>query len=119
MDGFDHEKLDVYHAAVEFADLADTVAGRGDLVDQLRRASASICLNIAEGSGEYSPREKARFYRIARRSATECAAILELCQRRELRIGQPGDSLKAGRDLLLRLVRMLVRMIQATESRVS
>jgi four helix bundle protein len=38
-------------------------------------------LNIAEGAGEFSPSEKARFYRMARRSATECAAILHVCRR--------------------------------------
>jgi four helix bundle protein len=35
-------------------------------------------LNIAEGSGERSRKEKARFYRMARRSAAEAAAALDL-----------------------------------------
>jgi hypothetical protein len=34
-------------------------------------------LNIAEGSADYHPKEKARFYRIARRSAHECCAVLD------------------------------------------
>ncbi|MEO5509215.1 MAG: four helix bundle protein [Longimicrobiales bacterium] len=50
------------------------------LCDQLIRAASSISLNIAEGAGEYSVPEKLRFYRIARRSAWECASILELLQ---------------------------------------
>ena len=50
------------------------------LADQLRRASTSISFNIAEGAGEYAPADKARFYRIARRSATESAAILDACR---------------------------------------
>jgi four helix bundle protein len=33
-------------------------------------------LNTAEGCGEYQPVEKARFYRMARRSAFETAACL-------------------------------------------
>ncbi len=48
------------------------------LADQLIRAASSIALNIAEGAGEFSPREKVRFYRMARRSAWECVAILDL-----------------------------------------
>jgi four helix bundle protein len=48
------------------------------IVTQLIRASSSIALNIAEGAGEYRPAEKARFYRIARRSAAETAAALDL-----------------------------------------
>jgi four helix bundle protein len=46
--------------------------------NQLRRATTSICLNIAEGAGEFSAKEKAPFYRIAKRAATECAAILDV-----------------------------------------
>ena len=48
------------------------------LVTQLLRASSSVCLNIAEGAGEYSRAEKVRFYRIARRSAWECSAAVDL-----------------------------------------
>ena len=51
---------------------------RRDLASQLRRASASIVLNVAEGADEIAPPEKSRFFRIARRSGAECAAILDL-----------------------------------------
>ncbi len=86
MKRFDHEKLDVYQAAIEFVVLADDVVenlprGRAYLADQLQRASTSIPLNVAEGAGEFSINEKARFYRIAKRSATESAAILDVCRR--------------------------------------
>jgi len=49
------------------------------LADQLQRAATFIPLNIAEGAGEYSGAEKNRFYRIAKRSATDCAGILDIC----------------------------------------
>ena len=71
---FDHEKLHVYRAAIEFVVLADEMIkqlprGKAYLVDQLQRAGSSIPLNIAEGAGEFSHNEKFRFYRMAKRSA--------------------------------------------------
>ena len=86
---FDHEKLDAYHVAIDLVALASDIVnlmprGNGHLADQLRRAATSVPLNIAEGSGEYAPSGKARFYRIARRSATECAALVDVCRRLDL-----------------------------------
>ena len=49
--------------------------GRAHLKDQLDRAGTSIVLNIAEGAGEFSLPDKQRFYRIAKRSATETSAM--------------------------------------------
>jgi len=114
---FDHEKLDVYQTAVEWVALAqDIVAAmldgkrHGPLADQLQRAASSITLNIAEGAGEFSPADKSRFYRIAKRSATECAAILDVAQRR---CCISHDYFNHGRSLLLRIVGMLVKLAQA------
>jgi len=81
----DHEKLDVYRFAIQFVVLAEEIVealprGRTYLADQLRRAGSSIPLNIAEGAGEFMPTEKARFYRMAKRSATECSSILDILQ---------------------------------------
>jgi four helix bundle protein len=113
---FDHEKLDVYVASIEFVALAEDIVehlprGRGHLADQLHRAATSIPLNIAEGAGEFSASEKARFYRMARRSATECAAILHVLQRLVL-VDEPRYN--SGRELLLRIVAMLVQMVRRT-----
>ena len=65
-------------------------------------------------AGEYAPKDKARFYRIARRSATECAALLDVCRKLDL---VPVDQLDIGRDLLLRLVAMLIKMAKKCEQR--
>jgi len=112
----DHEKLDAYHIAVEFVVLADAVIehlprGRGYLSDQLQRAALSIPLNVAEGAGEYALDEKARFYRMAKRSATECAGILDVCQK--LHLLEESRYLK-GRELLVRIVSILTKMAQRT-----
>ena len=109
---FDYERWDVYRAALEFIIvIKNTVeqfpSGNGYLVDQLRRAGTSVPLNIAEGAGEHSANEKARFYRMAKRSATECASILDVCKQLEL-ISE--DRYKKGRELLLRIVAMLTKM---------
>lgn len=48
------------------------------LIDQIRRASVTIALNIAEGSGCESDKEFARFLVIARRSAYEVITAAEI-----------------------------------------
>jgi four helix bundle protein len=111
---FDHEKLDVYQAAIELVVLIDEIVdhfprGRAYLADQLQRAGTSIPLNIAEGAGEYSDSEKLRFYRMAKRSATECAGILDICQRLHLIDAKQSQ---ISRELLIRLVSMLTKMSQ-------
>ena len=113
---FDHERLDVYVASIEFVALAEDIVehlprGRGHLADQLHRAATSVPLNIAEGAGEFSASEKARVYGMARRSATECAAILHVLQRLVL---VDETRYNSGRELLLRIVSMLVQMVRRT-----
>ncbi|HEX6694860.1 MAG TPA: four helix bundle protein [Longimicrobiales bacterium] len=78
---FDYERLHVYRKATSFLELASALADGfprkwADTGDQLRRAAMSVALNISEGAGESSRGDKVRFYRIARRSATECAAAI-------------------------------------------
>ncbi len=48
------------------------------LRDQLRRASISIVINIAEGSGKFSKADKRNFYTISRGSAYECVSVLDI-----------------------------------------
>jgi four helix bundle protein len=72
----DFTKLRVWHAAHAFAVDTERVCGRAPrgratLILQLRRASASIAANFAEGSGQPSPAQFARFLGIAIGSANE------------------------------------------------
>jgi len=45
--------------------------------DQLGRASLSVQLNIAEGSGRFAKRDRRNFFVTARSSALECASLLQ------------------------------------------
>lgn len=83
---FEFEKLVVFQKAMNVAAAVELLlrtlpVTHRDLRDQLRRAIMSVVLNIAEGAGEFSPAEKARFYRMARRFALESAGALLLGQR--------------------------------------
>ena len=116
---FDHEKLEVYQFAVEYADIAEEIAqelqpGHAHVRDQLRRASDSIVNNTAEGAGEFNPPEKARFYRMALRSGTESAASLHTCLRRRLANEQ---KVQAARAKLKRVVERLTRLIKSMNAR--
>jgi four helix bundle protein len=113
----DHERLEVYGLAREHAREAHRLiqilpSGRADVADQYRRASLSIPLNIAEGGGEYAPAEKARFYRMAKRSATECAAVLDHMVDLQM---LPEREIHKAKTLLRRIVGALIKLILATE----
>ena len=110
-DGFvlDAHKLDCYHVACEFQLLACTLVPVAEHVlrDQLERASVGIVLTIAEGAGRRSRRDKARFYTMARGSAMECAAVVDLLYLRAL---APVAACQRARSLLVRLVQMLTKL---------
>lgn len=46
--------------------------------DQLRRASLSVPLNIAEGQGRLHTKEKRQFYNTARGSLLECVPLIQI-----------------------------------------
>jgi four helix bundle protein len=117
---FDHERLEVYQVALEFFDLADEVVqqlreqrGRANLADQLGRAALSIVNNIAEGAGKFSRGDKRRYYTTAIGSATESAAMFDVCRRRNI---IDEETHPRGKRLLDRIVAMLVKLCQTLES---
>lgn len=115
---FDHEKLEVYREAVAFvgwlsALLEDSVRV-GDVKDQLDRASTSIPLNIAEGNGKYTPKDRCCFFDIAHGSALECAAGLDiLVMKKKTTLEQ----IRLGKDRLQKIVRMLIGLIKRNSTR--
>jgi len=72
-----------------------------------------VTLNIAEGAGEFSKGDKARFYRMAKRSATECAAVLDIC--RELNLAGI-EALAEDREILIKIVSMMIKLIRSFEA---
>ena len=114
---FDHERMDVYQGSLKFLVMSAAIIeafppGRSHLADQMHRAAVSITLNIAEGAGEFSKAEKARFYRMAKRSGTECAAVLDIC--RVLHITTALLLIEA-RDIIIKIVSMLIKLIRSFE----
>ena len=78
---FSFERLDVYTKAKSFNKKLRVhlrkLSRDPHVLDQLDRASFSIMLNIAEGSGRITPRDQAHFFVIARGSVFECVSILD------------------------------------------
>lgn len=110
----DHERLDVYRVALDFAAWAYTVCRtlKGldrPTRDQLIRASQSIALNIAEGCGKIPMADRGRFLQIASGSARECGAILDILDRCGV---LDREAVRNGKELLVRIVAMLTRMIE-------
>jgi four helix bundle protein len=71
-------------------------------------------LNIAEGNGKYSSKDRCRFFDIAHGSALECAAGLDiLVSRGKL----THDQIRPGKESLQRIVRMLIGLIKRNSSR--
>ena len=115
---FDHEKLDVYREAIAFCgwtgELLSSISAKAAAKDQLDRASTSIPLNIAEGNGKFSAKDRARFLEIARGSALECAAALDVLVVRKL---ATVDQTESAKENLVRIVQMLMGMLRRFSER--
>ncbi len=81
---FKFEKLNVYLKAIEFADMVYCITEKFPkseqygMVNQIRRCTTSIALNIAEGYGRFHSKIKKQFYNFARSSVYECIPILTI-----------------------------------------
>ena len=118
MPHFDHEKLKVYQESIRFVawadDLLETVPKAAAVHNQLDRASTSVPLNIAEGNGKRTSADRCRFFDIARGSALECAACLDVLVAKKKIESETADS---GKAVLLEIVSMLVGLIRANSER--
>jgi len=111
---FDHEKLRVYQAAITFVAWAEPILDRvpksAAARDHLDRAGTSIPLNIAEGNGKFTAPDRCHFFDIARGSAVEAAACLDVfvAKRRFT-----ADEVLPGKEQLADIVSMLVGLIKS------
>jgi four helix bundle protein len=115
---FDHEKLDVYQEAIGFCgwvgEFLNAISAKAAAKDQLDRASTSIPLNIAEGNGKFSAKDRARFFEMARGSALECAACLDVLLVRKL---VSEDQVILAKERLSRIVQMLIGLLRRFSER--
>src|SRR5687767_12533732 len=79
---FDFEKLEIYKKSKVFnrtiQQIILSINPNSTTRNQLRRASLSIVLNIAEGSGRNAKSDKRHFFVMSRGSVFECVAILDI-----------------------------------------
>ena len=115
---FHHEKLTVYQRALEFAtwsqDLIESLTKKILTRDHLERAGDSIALNIAEGNGKFSQKDRARFFQIAHGSALESAACLDLLVAQRCR---PDSAIAQGKSILEEIVKMSFAMLDHVSCR--
>ncbi len=110
----DHEKLQVYQRSLAFISWAEPLLDRLpksiSVRDQLDRASTSVPLNIAEGNGKFTSADRCRFFDIARGSALESSACLDVLVAKGK--AQAGE-VNQGKDMLVEITSMLFGLIRA------
>lgn len=106
---FDHEKLDVYVSALRFVDWCGRTGSNGNIprstTSALDRTSTGIALNIAEGNGKFSKKDRCRFIGHARTAALQAVATLDVHSIRQPRSAHISAT---GKNQLVDIVRMLV-----------
>ena len=115
---FDHEKLDVYRKALEFVSYCGRLRSDGGVprstVTSLDKASTGVALNIAEGNGKFSMKDRCRFIGHARTAALQATAILDVLAVRQAKGKQ---DVTEGKSCLADIVRMLVAWERNLERR--
>jgi len=109
---FDFQNLDVYKKSKVFHVSCKKIILEKKLDryvnDQLGRASFSVPLNIAEGSGKFSKADRKNYFTTARASVFECIAVLDILSD-ESKISETefGEMLKKADELSKMLFAMI------------
>lgn len=88
--------------AIEFYKKTEQLNIKGNLKDQLSRASSSIALNLSEGNAKNSVKDKKRFFQSSYGSLRECQAIFRLADINDPEIHKMADYLGASLYKLLK-----------------
>ncbi len=109
---FNHKKLKCYALALDVAKNVPAITqawprGSSYLIDQLKRAASSVVLNIAEGNGRRSLKDRQRFFGIARASAAEVSSIMDIAEIYGYIDESKGLEIQ---DYLLQIVKMLYKL---------
>ncbi len=116
---FDHEKLIVYQKSLEFLSWLDVVLSKVEkkyaVYNQLDRAATSLVLNIPEGNGKFTSKDRCKYFDISRGSALECSAGLDILVTKKI---VSSEEIKVGKELLKEIVSMLVGLIKSNSERV-
>jgi len=78
-----HHRLKCYQRLMEVAKTVPALVrmlprGEGNLVDQFKRALTSAILNLSEGNGRTSAKERNRFFDISLGSISETIACIDI-----------------------------------------
>jgi len=111
---FWHEKLHVYQHTLSFVSRAEALIAESTnapaVLDHLERASESIAEQIVNGNTQWSAAAKCRYFDIARGSALECAACMDICRLKGLiSVGRCNEEKRQ----LRMIVGMLAGLIRA------
>jgi four helix bundle protein len=111
---FPHEKLDVYSHALRFATFAAALIDCWPPVfavcDQLDRATESIVTNLVKAARLYAAPNRIQYLECSLGSVLECAACLDVADRRHL---IPAAQLHEGKQMLQSIARMEVKLRQS------
>lgn len=111
------KKLDVYQKALKFTSEVYKFSNllpeseKFGIVSQLRRATTSIVLNIAEGSGGGTDIEFKRFLRISLRSGYEVNSIFDIIKELKLTKAENVDILKNELDEITAMISGLIKSL--------
>jgi four helix bundle protein len=110
---FEFQNLTLYKKAKEFHNATKFIVAQKNLKsfekDQLSRASFSVVLNIAEGSGRFSKKDRQNFFVITRSSVFECVAILDILKDNGIISHNDYEKLETKADELSRILYAMIK----------
>ena len=115
----DFKKLEVWNDGIEFcAKIYEMTKKFPDeerygLTSQLRRASASISTNIAEGAGRRTPADFGQFLYMAMGSVKECETLLILAQKLGYLSQEDSGKLSERLDIVAKKLNKFIQSVKA------